>query len=74
MGIEIVENDVDSRVRVSSNDAVHKVEKFDASPAIFVSGHNLPGGYLEGGKQGRGAIALVVMAMAGQRAPLGSLR
>jgi hypothetical protein len=73
VGIEVVENDVDSRVRLSSNDAVHKVEKFDASSPSFVSGHQLPGGHLEGGKQRRGAIALVVMAMAGQRPPAGKL-
>ena len=73
VGIEVVENDVDIRVRVSSNDAVHKVEKFDTSAAIFVSGHHLPSGHFEGGKQGRGAIALVVMATAGQRPPAGKL-
>lgn len=60
---------------VVSDDVVHEVEEFDAPPARLVSGRHLAGGDLKSGKQCRGAVPLVVVAMAGQRArPLGNFR
>ena len=73
MGIKVIENDVDGRIRASGNDAVHELEKIHAPPPILMSGHHLAGGHLEGGEQGRGAMALVVMAMAGQRSAVREL-
>ena len=70
MGIEVVEDDVDGGVRISGDDAVHEIEKLDAPAPLLVSGGHLAGGHLEGGKQRRGAVALVVVAMAGQRPPV----
>ena len=67
VGVEIVEDDMDGRVRGGGDDIVHEVEEFDAPPALLVRGRDLAGGHLEGGKQGRGAVALVIVAMAGQR-------
>ena len=67
MGIEVIEDDVDGSVRVSGDDAVHEVEKLDAPPAIFVSSCHFAGCHFESGKQGRGAVALVVVAAAGKR-------
>ena len=71
VGVEIVEDDVDGRVRVSGDDIVHEIEELDAPPPRLVRGGDLAGRYLEGGKQGGGAVALVIVAMAGQR-PAGS--
>src|SRR5205814_9999756 len=48
VGAEVVENDVDGGVRVVSDDTVHKIEEFDAPPAIFVGGSDLASGHLEG--------------------------
>ena len=67
VGIEVVEDDVDGRVGMSGDDVVHEVEELDAPPALLVRGRHLAGGHLEGGEQGRGAVALVVVAVAGQR-------
>ena len=41
---------------------------------VFVRGRDLAGGHLEGGKQRRGAVALVVVAVAGQRPAVGQLQ
>src|SRR5271155_816531 len=67
VGVEIVEDDVDGRVRVSGHDIVHEIEELDAPPARFVRGGDLAGRHLEGGKQGGGAVALIIVAMTGQR-------
>ena len=58
---------MDGRVGVGSDDVVHEVEELDAPTALIVRGRHLAGGHLEGGEQRRGAVALVFVAMAGQR-------
>src|SRR5258708_15583406 len=57
---------MDGGVRPNSDDVVHEVEEFDAAPALLVSRRHLAGGHLEGGKQCRGAIALVIVTMTAQ--------
>src|SRR5260370_8481431 len=57
---------MDGGVRPSGDDVVHEVEEFDAAPALLVSRRHLAGGHLEGGKQCRGAIALVIVTMTAQ--------
>ena len=59
---------------VSGDDVVHEVEELDAPPTRLVRGGDLAGGHLEGSEQGAGAIALVIVAMAGQARPFGSFR
>src|SRR4029450_10029816 len=66
VGVEIVENDVDGGVGVGGDDVVHEVEELDAPTASLVRGGDLAGGDLEGSKQGGGAVALVIMALATQ--------
>ena len=51
VGTEVIEHDVDGRVRPSGDDAVHEVEELDAPPALLVRRRHLAGGDLEGGKQ-----------------------
>ena len=58
---------MDGGVRVSGNDIVHEIEELDAPPARLVRGGDLAGRHLEGGEQGGGAVALVIVAMAGRR-------
>src|SRR6476469_793422 len=74
MGIEVVEDDMDGGVTIDSDDVVHEVEKLDAAATLFVSDSHLSGGNLEGSKQGRSAVTLVVMTMTGERPASGELR
>ena len=67
VGTEVIEHDVDGRVRPSGDDAVHEVEELDAPPALLVRRRHLAGGDLEGGKQRRSAVALVIVAVTAQR-------
>ena len=67
MGTEIVEDDVDLALRLRGDDAVHEVEEFDPSAALLVGHRDLAGGDLEGGEQGAGAMASVVVRLAGER-------
>src|SRR5262245_50859273 len=71
VGVEVVEDDVDGGVRMASDNIVHEIEEFDASPTIFVGSRDLSGGDLEGCKQRRSAVALVVVAVTGQRPSIG---
>ena len=66
VGIEVVENDMDDGVWMAGDDIVHEVEELDAPAARPVRGSHLAGGHLEGGEQRGGAIALVIVAVAGQ--------
>jgi hypothetical protein len=67
VGIEVVEDDMDGRVRMSGDDIIHEVEELDGPPALLVRGRHLASGYFEGGEQRRGAVAFVIVAMSGQR-------
>ena len=58
---------MDGGVGMCGDDIVHEVEELGAPAARFMRGGDLAGGDLEGGKQRRGAVALVIMAVAGQR-------
>ena len=68
VGAEIVERDMESGVGIGGDDVVHEVEELDPPPPLLVRGRHLAGRHLEGGKQRRGAVALVIVAMAGRRA------
>ena len=66
MGIEIVEDDVDGGVRIVREDIVHEIEEFDPAATILVGGGDLAGRHFKGRKEGRSAIALIVMTMTRQ--------
>ena len=74
VGVQVVEDDMDGRIRVCGDDVVHEVEELDAPPALLVRGRHLAGGHFESGKQGRCAIALVIVTMSGQRPPVRKLQ
>ncbi len=44
VGVQVVEDDMDGRIRVCGDDVVHEVEEFDAPPALLVRGRHLAGG------------------------------
>lgn len=70
MGVEIVEYDVKLATRERSNDAVHEAEELDTAAALGMCRDDLAGGDFECCEQGRGAVPLVVVALAGQSAPI----
>ena len=67
MGVEIVEDDMDGCIRISGGDLIHEVEELDASTAALVGSHDFTGRHFERGEQSRGAVPLVIVAVAGQR-------
>ena len=60
-------------VRIEGDDIVHEGEELDAPAAFLVSGGHLAGGQIECGKQRGGAVPLVVVTVAAERAPVGQL-
>ena len=66
VGIEVIEETVDLLVRIGGHDGIHDVEELDPSTAFLVRGGDLARRHLEDGKRRRGAVALVIVAVAGQ--------
>src|SRR5579864_8896521 len=58
---------------MGGNDPVHEVEKLDPSSALVVARHHLAAGDVEGRKQRRGTMALVIMRPAAQGTPVRQL-
>src|SRR5262249_7104627 len=73
MGVEVVEDDMNLPLGMRGDDVVHKIEELDAPAAAIMLGSNLAGGDVESSEQRRGAVPLVVMRAAGQRAAVGQL-
>ncbi len=65
VGIEVIEDDVHLAIRKGGNDAVHEAQKLDAATPLGMRREDLSGGHFERCKQGRGAMPLVIMALAG---------
>ena len=42
VGVQVVEDDMDGRIRVCGDDVVHEVEELDAPPALLVAAVTLP--------------------------------
>ena len=74
MGVEIIEDDVQLAIREGGNHAVHEADELDTAPPLGMLGNNLPAGDLERGKQGRGAVPPVIMALARQGASVWQLQ
>src|SRR6476620_11158629 len=72
--IEIVEDDVKRAIREGGNEAVHEAEELDAAAALGMGCDDPAGSDLERGEQGRGAVPPVVVAVAGQGAPVRQLQ
>ena len=74
MDVEIVEDDGKLAVRIGRGDTVHKVEKLDSATAFRMRRDDLSGGDFKRRKQCRGAMPLVIVALAGQGAAIGQLQ
>src|SRR5271165_6603841 len=72
VGGEIVEDDVDFALRIGG-DPVHEVEELDPSASLVVAADDLAAGDIQRRKQRGGPMTLVVMRLAGHRAPIGQL-
>jgi hypothetical protein len=72
-GVEVVEDVMDLSIRMLGHKAVHEIEEPDAPAAPVMIGPNLAGRDIEYDEQGRGAVPLVVVRLAGERAPVGKL-
>ena len=70
---KIVEDDVDLLAWIGGDDAVHEIEELDAPATLVMAGSDVAGEHVERGKQGRGAVALVVVAAAAERPSVGQL-
>src|SRR5277367_3589761 len=64
----------DVAARVLREEAVHEVEELDAAPAVVVAAAHLAGGDIEGGEERGCAMSRVVVALPGQRPPVGQLQ
>src|SRR6516225_5504555 len=74
VSVEIVDNDVHLAIREGGDHAVHEAEELDTAPPLGMLGNNLSGGDFERREQGRGAVPLVIMALAGQGASVRELQ
>ena len=74
MGVEIVEDDVKLAVREGVNKAIHEAEELNAAAALGMRRDDPPGGDFKRCEQRRGAVPLVVVALAGQGAPVRQLQ
>src|SRR5437016_7845646 len=74
MRVEIVDNDVKLAIREGGNDAVHEAEELDTAAPLGMRRDDPSGGDFERGKQGRGAMPLVVVALPGQGAAVRQLQ
>src|SRR6476660_574217 len=74
VSVEIVEDDVQLPIRKGNNDALHEAEELDSAAPLGMRGDDLPGAHLKSSKQGRGAVPLVIVALAAQGAPARKLQ
>jgi hypothetical protein len=74
VGVEVVENDMKLAIRKGGNHTIHEAEKLDAAPPLRMRSKDLSGGDFERRKQGRGAVQLVLVALAGQGASVRELQ
>src|SRR5262249_44132788 len=73
VSVEVVYDDVDFLVGIGSDDPVHEGKEVDPPAMLLVGGGDLAGGHIEGSKQCGGAVPLVIVAVAAQRAAIRQL-
>src|ERR1700735_5723979 len=72
--VEIVENDMDFLALILLDDAVHEIAELHPAAAFVVPSRDLTGADVERGEQGRGAVSLVVVRLAGHRPAIRQLQ
>jgi hypothetical protein len=56
---QVVQDDLQPRLGIGRDHIIHEVEELLPAPLLCVPGFDLAGRLLEGGEQGRGAVALI---------------
>src|ERR1700722_12572639 len=74
VGRQIVENDMDFLALILLDDAVHEIAELHPAAAFVVPSSDLTGADVERGEQGRGAVSLVVVRLAGHRPAIRQLQ
>jgi hypothetical protein len=74
VGVEVIEDDVKPAVGIGGNHTIYEIQKLGTATALRMACHDLPGGHLARSKQRRRAMPSVVVALAGQGAPVGQLQ
>src|SRR5262245_2095075 len=72
--VEVVEDDVKLAIREDGNNAVHEAEELDTTAPLGMRRNDSSSSHFERGEQGRGAVPLVVVALAGQGASVRQLQ
>ena len=74
VGVVVVEHDVQPAARVGLGDELEEVQELGLAVAVVAAVGDLAGGDFQGGKQGGGAVALVVVGgLLGQAGPDGRI-
>ena len=71
VGIEIVHHHVQFPARIEGHHLVHEGKEIAASTPVPVPARDLSGKHIQGGEQGRGAVAFVRMTEPGHRFAIG---
>src|SRR5271165_6940704 len=66
VGIEIVENDMDLLLGIGAADAIHEIQELHPAAPLVRARLDQSGGHFQGGKQGGGAMAFIVMREPGE--------
>ena len=68
MGAQIVQNHVQLFTGIEGNQLIHEIQKLTPAAAPIMARMDQPGRHLQSGKERSGAVALVFVSEAGQRA------
>src|SRR6266481_5302994 len=71
MSIEIVQDHMELSSRIFGHQIVHEIQKLASAPAPVVTCMHQTASHLQGGKEGRRAVALVLMSKAGHGSTVG---
>jgi hypothetical protein len=71
---EVVDDGMQFAAPIGSDDLVHEGEKLDPSPTALVGGDHLAAGHIQRREESGCAVPLIVMALTGERPPVGQLQ
>src|SRR5208337_3313085 len=66
VGIEIVKNDMDLLLGIGAAEAIHEIQELHPAATLVMARLDQSGGHFQSGKQGGGAMPLIVMRKPGQ--------
>ena len=69
--VQVIKDDMEFSISVLSNDAIHEVQKLPSTPTLVVFHSDNPTVHLQGGKEGGGTVAFVLVSMTSQGLAIG---